>query len=635
MTRHTLDRCREGSDPTSQPHPGSQKEGTVQRKRTMAFVALVAALSLVAAGCSKSESLKRGGIYKMETDGFEWTNSFDPTGEYLGTAFMFYSNLLLRGLTGYKHKPGSEGGNDIIPDLATDLGTVSADGLTYTFKIKKGVKWQPPLNRDVTSKDVAYAFKRIGTASLAAQYGFYYEPIIKGLVEFKEGKATEISGITTPDDETIVIELTKPSGDLRFLLAMPAAAPIPEEVGKCFTKAGEYGRFLMSNGPYMIEGSDKIDITSCDTMKPASGFDPTTQLIIRRNPSYDASTDSAEARSNLIDGVDLKLNTNTEDIFNKIEAGTVDGEFAGPPAAVLQKYSTNPDLKDRLIASPADRTWYLTMNLTEPPFDDLHVRRAANFIVDKEGMLRTAGGPIQGEIAEHIVPPDVLGGRLRVGEFDPYATPNHAGDEAKAKEEMKQSKYDSDKDGVCDHPVCASVRHVTRNTPPFKDYAPGLEAAFKKIGIILKTTESANGYPVIQDPKNKVPISSVPGWGKDYANASTFMVLFDSRSTLASGNTNYSLVGISKEQAAEIGSSYVEGVPNVDGKIDECAAKSGDEQADCWAELDKFIMTDVVPWVPYRWAKNIDIISKNVTRYVYDQFSGEVALAHVALGGTE
>lgn len=604
------------------------------KKRSMAFIAALAAMSLVAAACStkKTEALKKGGIYQMETDGFEWTNSFDPTGEYLGTAWMFYSNLLLRGLTGYNHKPGTQGGNTIIPDLATDLGKVSADGLTYTFTVRKGVKFAPPVNREVTSKDVAYAFERLGTPSLAAQYGYYYTPQIKGLAEFTAGTAKTISGIATPDDSTITFTLNRPSGDFLYLLAMPAAAPIPEEVAKCWTKAGEYGRYLISNGPYMIEGSDKLDISSCAAQKPLSGFDPTTHLTIRRNPNYDAKTDDPAARSNLIDGVDLKKNTNTGDIFDKIEKGTVDGEFATPPGPVLQKYSASSELKGFLKANPADRTWYVILNLTEPPFDDLHVRKAVNFITDKDGMLRTAGGPVQGEIAEHIVPPDVLGGLLKAGEFDPYASQNHTGDEAKAKEEMKLSKYDANKDGVCDSAKCKKVRHVTRNTPPFKDYAPGLEAALKKIGIELTTTESANAYPVIQDPKNKVPISTVAGWGKDFADASTFMVLFDGRSILPTGNSNYSLVGLTKAKAAEIGASYpAGGVPSVDDRIDACAAKLGQEHVQCWADLDKYLMTDVVPWVPYRWANNVDIISKRVKNYLYDQFSGEVALAHVSL----
>ena len=106
-----------------------------------------------------------------ETFGF--TGGFDPTGEYLGEAFGIHSNLLVRTLVGYRHTAGAAG-NELIPDLATDLGTISDDGLTYTFTLKDGIKFGPPLSREITSQDVAYAFERIGTESLVAQYGFYY-----------------------------------------------------------------------------------------------------------------------------------------------------------------------------------------------------------------------------------------------------------------------------------------------------------------------------------------------------------------------------------------------------------------------------------------------------------------------------
>ena len=82
---------------------------------------------------------------------------------------------------------------------------------------------------------------------------------------------------------------------------MPAAGPIPPEVTDCFTKAGDYGRFLIASGPYMIEGSDQLDITSCDTMKAISGFNPEKFLNLVRNPNYDPATDSPEVRSNYPD----------------------------------------------------------------------------------------------------------------------------------------------------------------------------------------------------------------------------------------------------------------------------------------------------------------------------------------------
>ena len=78
------------------------------------------------------------------------------------SAIGIYSNLLVRTLIGYNHVAGAAG-NIVVPDLATNLGTVSKDGLTYTFHLKSGIKFGPPLNREITSKDVLFAFERIGT----------------------------------------------------------------------------------------------------------------------------------------------------------------------------------------------------------------------------------------------------------------------------------------------------------------------------------------------------------------------------------------------------------------------------------------------------------------------------------------
>src|SRR5919202_1987211 len=132
-----------------------------------------------------------------------------------------YSSLMLRTLMGYKHVAGATG-NELIPDLAADMPKVSSDGKTYTFKLRQGVKFGPPVSRAVTSKDVAYAFERICDPKLVAQYGFYYTPIA-GFSECQAGKTGgKISGIETPDDQTITFKLTKPTGDFLYRLSMPA-----------------------------------------------------------------------------------------------------------------------------------------------------------------------------------------------------------------------------------------------------------------------------------------------------------------------------------------------------------------------------------------------------------------------------
>ncbi|HJP66226.1 MAG TPA: ABC transporter substrate-binding protein [Actinomycetota bacterium] len=611
----------------------------------LALLALSSILVLVAAACGGGTqegprgpggSIGDGGVYRTAIEDFGFTGAFDPTGEYLGTAWGLYSQLMLRTLVTYKHVKGTAG-DDLVPDIATDLGKVSSDGLTYTFTLKNGITYGPPLSREITSKDIEYAFRRIETSALVAQYGFYYDGVIEGMDGAQDKMPADISGIDTPDDHTIVFHLEQATGDFLYRLAMPATAPIPEEVGKCFTRAGDYGRDVISTGPYMIKGADQVDVSSCKTIKPMSGFDPTKKLVLVRNPNYDKATDTPEVRSNHIDGVSVVINSNTDDIFNQVEAGALDGSLSStPPAQVEQRYLTDPVLKPRLHADSGDRTWYIYMNFLTPPFDDVHVRKAVNFIIDKATLQRAWGGPVHGEIATHIMPPTVLdfGGER----YDPYPSANHTGDLNAAKNEMKLSAYDANQDGLCDSPVCKNVLFVNRTSPPHVNMTPTIQNDLAQLGIDLKVRELDTGtaYTTIQTVHNLVPIASNAGWGKDYADASTFAVLFHSSGINCEGQINYSEVGMTAEQArrCHVTAQYNAGkddLPNVDPDIDRCIGLQDQARTQCWVALDKKLMEQVVPWVPYLWATNLTLLSDKVTHYEFDQFSGIISLCHIAV----
>ena len=105
---------------------------------------------------------------------------------------------------------------------------------------------------------------------------------------------------------------------------------MPKEVAGCFTEAAKYGRFVISSGPYMIDGSDKLDASSCDKVaaSPISGFDGEKQLTLVRNPAYDAKTDSPKARENFPDCFTFTVNTNIDDIYAKIARGDIEDEIA-------------------------------------------------------------------------------------------------------------------------------------------------------------------------------------------------------------------------------------------------------------------------------------------------------------------
>jgi peptide/nickel transport system substrate-binding protein len=474
-----------------------------------------------------------------------------------------------------------------------------------------------------------------------AQYGFWYYGVVKGMDGKAKSADEKVSGIETPDDSTIIFNLEKPTGDLLYRLSMPAAGPIPEEVGKCFKKAGDYGRYVISNGPYMIQGSDKLDISSCSAMKPISGFDPSRKLTLVRNPNYDQATDNL--RTNYVDGITVEIDTNVDDIFSRVEAGQLDSSISDqPPKPVLQKYLTDPAKKPFLHSNSGDRTWYITMNWITPPFDDIHVRKAANWVMDKQGIQQAWGGSTFGDIATHNIPPIVLADKLGP-DYNPYATEGNRGDVAKAKEEMKQSKYDTNKDGVCDGSACSNLIMINRNTPTFADSEAVVVASLKKIGISVKPRELASSaaYTTIQTVKNKIPIALNAGWGKDFADAVSFVLpLFDSRSIIPTGNTNYPLQGLKPDQAKSLGVSIPAGVtiPNFDADIDACQKipnTQPDQRNQCFADIDKKLMEEGVPWVPYLWAKNITVTGNTVTKWEFDQFSGYLSFTQMAVNNKE
>jgi peptide/nickel transport system substrate-binding protein len=583
--------------------------------------------------------IQTGGVYRIETDGIAFTSGGDPTGEYLGLSFGILSNLLDRTLLTYFHTSG-ENGNSLVPDLAEDFPEVSQDGLTYTFHLKDGIMFGPPLSREITSADVEFAFRRMATEDIVAQYGFYYYGLIDGFELGDDPGPGGIPGIKTPDDKTIVFELTRIAPEFEFLMAMPATGPMPEEVAGCFTQAGEYGRYVVSSGPYMYEGTEQLDASSCDALiasGPIPGFDPEDHSYFVRNPDYDPATDDPEVRANYVDEIRIDLNTNVADIYDKIERGELDGAVSSgnPPAEVLQRYSTDPDLEPLLKAGNDDRTWYITMNLTVPPFDDVHVRRAVNLVMDKASILQAWGGPISGDIATHIQPPNLTGGSPTGEEYDPFATPNSAGDLDAAMEEMRQSAYDTDGDGLCDAPECSGILMVNRNTSPWTESEPVVVDSLAQIGLEVDVREAEDHYTIIQTVENETPIGMNPGWGKDFPDSSSFVgFLFDGRGIACEGNFNYSLVGFTQEKADECGVDFVE-TPSVDADIDNCkqVALEGDIDAtnECWVALDQRLMEEIVPWVPYLWPEVLTTIGPAVTAWEFDQFAGTTAFSKVAV----
>jgi peptide/nickel transport system substrate-binding protein len=596
-----------------------------------AFAATAVAAAVAVTGASASSRVGTGGTLKVGWEqAFGFTDGFDPTGEYLGDAQGIFSSLLVRTLVGYNHVAGAAG-NKIVPDVATSVPSPTNGGTTYTFNLKQGVRFGPPVNREVTSNDFLYALERLARPKNGGQYSFYYT-VIKGFSDYGAGKAKTISGIRTPNASTIVFNLTHPTGDFLYRMTMPATGPIPQEVAKCFEgQPGKYGLDQISTAGYMLKGIDNVDISSCRAIKAASGFDGATILDLVRNPNYDPKTDSKAARENLPDEVQFIVNSSADDIYNKIEAGDLDLANSTIPPQVLRRYATSSSLKQYFHQNSGDRTWYVTLNLTQAPFDDIHVRRAINYVLDKVAAIQAWGGPTIGKVANHIVPDTLFGNQL--AEFAPYKTPGDHGSVAKAKAAMKGSKYDTKHDGTCSASACKNVLMLTDTHSVDQKLTPVIQAAAAKIGITFTVRSVAGAYPTLQTTLKNIPIAQFPGWAKDYPDPLTFFnPLFDGRTIMPTGNVNYSLVGLTPARAKGLGlTGNVNGIPSVDDQLDRCAVATGQARLTCYENVDRYLMTKVVPWVPYLWQFQAHITGPTVAKWGYDQFSGGIAYAHVAL----
>jgi peptide/nickel transport system substrate-binding protein len=578
----------------------------------------------------------KGGVFRIGLAS-DVHQGLDPQREYYTIGFEFLKGALVRLLVGFNLQGPDEGGNDLVPDLATDLPSASADGLTWTFKIKTGIHYAPPLQDvSVTAGDFIRALTREAESKTAATYPFYYS-VIEGFDDVTSGKATSISGLSAPDDQTLQVKLTQPVGYFPLLFTLPATSPIPPSPSNPDAPEGvaaghdqDYGGFLAATGPYMFKGADAIDYSkAADAQSPASGYQAGKSYVLVRNPSWDASTDPL--RKAYVDEIDVTVGGTTDDLQNKIEAGELDTMDALPNPKGIRDFSTNPDLKDFIHADSTFGTYYINMNLAMPPFDDIHVRKALNSAVDKKGLQQLAGGPILGDIATHAIPNSMLPG---LASYAPYGKADGTPDLEAAKAEMAQSKYDTDHDGVCDVDVCKNVLTVIDQTDPNPKMVALVQQNVEPLGITLdlKPFQTTTMYTKCEDAKQHIAVCPSEGWYADFADPYAFVTGLFSTTSLNPSCCNDSFMGATLEQLKSWGYDQVTGpIPGAEDQLNQCLPAQDAARQTCYEGVDKYLMENVVPWIPFRFANQVGITSPRVLNYHMNASSGWISLSLVAL----
>jgi peptide/nickel transport system substrate-binding protein len=499
------------------------------------------------------------------------------------------------------------------PLLATDHPEISEDGKTITYTINKGVMFSPPVSREVTSEDVKYAIERsllpgvpngYIQAYLVGVEGF--DKAVKEAQDNPTGGAPDISGITTPDDETLEIKLTNTTAaGVTGALTLPVSSPVPEEYAKQFDteNPSTYGEHQVATGPYMIEnecvsGSKPTD--NCDGA--LTGYTPNKEIHLVRNPNWDGEPGSPpdwDYRPAYLDEVNVQEGfADTVSASKKVLAGTsmVNGDFTTPPSAIKQAVTSGEE--GQLTLTPSGGNRYVALNTSEPPFDDINVRKAVIANSNRTDLRNTRGGELTGPVATHYLPPDFPGfeqaGGLEGPDLDFMANPD--GDPELAAEYMKKAGFSS---GKCEGSDC-EITMVGDDSPPGSDTAAVVKSQLEELGFkvnLQKVTHDIMYTKFCGVPENTPEVCPNVGWLKDFNDGqSMFDPTFNGQSIVPENNTNWPLLD---DKA-------------INKAIDDATLVTDpQERADAWGKVDDMV-TAVAPAIPYIWDDQANIQSANV-----------------------
>jgi ABC-type transport system substrate-binding protein len=593
--------------------------------------------------------------------------ALDPQREYSAHAWELLRCCLARTLFSYNGHPTDQGGASARPDLEARPPNVSGNGLRWKFHIKSGILYGPPLeNVEVTAPDFVRALEREARVGYESDYGWvgpgFYYSVIRGFDAYHTGKADNISGLQTPDDHTLIVMLRHPENDLDYLFSLPATAPIPPSpwrqdapfgaatghgtscygpVGNCVGGGVTYGRFLVSTGPYALAGSSRLDLSvPPDAQGPISGYVPAAvdkagrvlrpgSITLVRNPSWRRDTDPL--RKAYVDRIQITLGGSVSRGAREVNRGRVDMVFDRYPDPLhqIRRYQNDSRLRRRFFTEPTNTMRWISINLATPPFDDIHVRRAVNYAIDKARLVgvdeRATNHPTPefAVPATHMAPDAVENGQLL--RYDPFPTPGHRGSLRAARREMAKSKYDRDHDGVCDSPACKHIFAPVRKDIFSPAVASLISRNLRPLGLFLRVKMLGYdpfyhaAWPFGRGPKRS-SLAIGEGFAPDYPNGATWFPLLFHGGKFGGGDLQSdTLVGASRTQLRHAGYKAAS-VPNVDSRIDHCAALVASEQNSCWAGLDKYLMEQVVPWVPLIYESTARTVSDRIATMSFDQF---------------
>jgi peptide/nickel transport system substrate-binding protein len=505
------------------------------RKLNVVLLTLAAGSALGLSACGGSSG-KEGGTLTGSYASFP--DYLDPAISYTAEGWTAMYNTYTPLLT-YRHASG-KAGSEVIPGLAKGLPKITDGGKTYTFFLRKGLKYSD--GTPIKASDFPFAVERM--LKLNSPGTPFFSTIV-GATKFLETKQGPIPGIQANDKTgEIRIELEAPRGTFDNELAMMFTAPLPQDTPIKNMTADP----PPASGPYEIVKSE-----------PGRGWS------YARNPQW-AKVDGKlmpEIPDGHVDKIEIKVIRNDATQVHEVEAGKTDWMQSAPPPDLYQEVKGKYE-GTQFRAEPTVSTYYFWMNMKKPPFNDLKVRQAVNYALNREAMERIYTGQLAA--THQILPPDMPGYK----KFDLYPY-----NMTKAKQLIKEA-----------NPSDLDITVWGDAEPENGEATQYYQGVLTKLGFNAKLKEvNADNYASI------IGNASTPDldtgwfdWFEDYPHPNDFFQpLLSGESIASTNNFNFSQTDI----------------PALNRKITELGEEQlGPKQEAEYAALDREFM-EQAPWVPY------------------------------------
>jgi peptide/nickel transport system substrate-binding protein len=437
-------------------------------------------------------------------------DSLDPQRSYLPGVWNLM-RLYTRTLVTYSSEPGRT--DNLVPDLATDLGTPSEDGLSWTFTLRDGVRFEN--GRPITSRDLKYGIERSFASDVIVGGPTYVVDLLDdpgnpyaGPYQDESPDKLGLAAVETPDDRTITFRLRAPQPDFPFVMALPSSSPVPVEADT----GAEYGRKPVSSGPYVI-----------------TSVDPATGILLERNPQWDPATDGVRAA--LPDRVVVRTGLTGVERDQALLAGSADVDATGtgvqPATTARLALDEEHPVRDRVDDTTTGALRLLALPTDVAPMDNPDCRAAVAAAVDRTAVQKQLGGPVNAVRRSELWPRGLDGGPK---DSDPRP------DLAAARAALE----------ACGQPDGFSTVLAVADTPTSVDVAEEIAGQLAEVGIQVEVRPlSANTFYAtdVGDP-DSVTASGfgliLATWTADFSTPGSFLTpLVDGRSIRDVGNTNY------------------------------------------------------------------------------------------------